>query len=142
MPHRGRWLLISPPSDAPSPRRLASGFLLPRLPQQRPRDHGEHVLAKIGTAMLSYAEHGKFRPQTQGHRPFFPELSGAGKGERIKALASPFCGSVFRNVRRAKWTTAGAQAQWAAALPTEEAAIRSLRRPDEPTRAAPHRIAS
>ena len=52
--------------------------------------------------MLSYAEHGKFRPQTQGHRPFFPELSGAGKGERIKALASPFCGSVFRNVRQSR----------------------------------------
>ena len=102
MPHRGRWLLISPPSDAPSPRRLASGFLLPRLPQQRPRDHGEHVLAKIGTAMLSYAEHGKFRAQTQGHRPFFPALSGAEKGERIKALASPFCGSVFRNVRQSR----------------------------------------
>jgi hypothetical protein len=108
MPHRGRWLLISPPSDAPSPRRLASGFLLPRLPQRRPRDHGEHVLAKIGTAMLSYAEHGKFRPQTQGHRPFFPELSGAGKGERIKALASPFAARSSAMSGSDKWTTTAA----------------------------------
>jgi hypothetical protein len=108
MPHRGRWLLISPPSDAPSPRRLASGFLLPRLPQQLPRDHGEHVLAKIGTAMLSYAEHGKFRAQTQGHRPFFPALSGWGKGERIKALASPFAARSSAMSGSDKWTTTAA----------------------------------
>ena len=108
MPHRGRWLLISPPSDAPSSRRLAWASCSRVFLSSYRETTGEHVLAKIGTAMLSYAEHGKFRPQTQGHRPFFPELSGAGKGERIKALASPFAARSSAMSGSDKWTTTAA----------------------------------
>jgi len=109
MPHRGRWLLISPPSDARPrpggwPRASCSRVFL----SSDRETTGEHVLAKIGTAMLSYAEHGKFRPQTQGHRPFFPALSGAGKGERIKALASPFAARSSAMSGSGKWTTTAA----------------------------------
>src|ERR1700732_2992939 len=80
----------------PSCRLAASGCLFRRRPT-RPRPGGwpshlllplfSHPLAerprggtrrpKIGTAMLSYAEHGKFRLQTQEHRPFFPDPRGA-----------------------------------------------------------------
>jgi hypothetical protein len=50
--------------------------------------------------MLSYAEHGKFRLQTQEHRPFFPGQRGAKRRADQSFRLRPFCGSVFRNVRR------------------------------------------
>jgi hypothetical protein len=82
--------------------------------------------------MLSYAEHGKFRLQTQEHRPFFPGPRGAERRADQSFRLRPFCGSVFRNVRR-RQVDHDRRAS-AMALPIEEAAIRSLRRPDESTR--------
>jgi hypothetical protein len=58
--------------------------------------------------MLSYAEHGKFRQQTQEHRPFFPAHA-ARKGERIKAFGfGPFAARSSAMSGGGKWTTAGA----------------------------------
>jgi hypothetical protein len=63
--------------------------------------------------MLSYAEHGKFRAQTQGQPSRLPLTHAARKQNGSKLSASALCGSVFRNVPAREWTTPHAQAQWA-----------------------------
>jgi hypothetical protein len=126
VPPGGLWLLISPPSDAPSPRRLALALAAPAFfSSARGEATGRTRRPKIGTAILSYAEHGKFQAQTQGQPSLLPCAVWRGKGERIKAVASALVAARSSAMSGgSKWTTAGAQAQWATALPIEEAADR------------------
>jgi hypothetical protein len=63
--------------------------------------------------MLSYAEHRKFRAQTQGQRPSFLSPTRREKGEQIKAFGFGPLRLGLPQCPARKWTTPGAQAQWA-----------------------------
>jgi hypothetical protein len=90
VPPGGLWLLISPPSDAPSPRRLALALAAPAFfSSARGEATGRTRGQKIGTAILSYAEHGKFRAQTQGQPSLLPAPCRAGKESGSKLWLRP-----------------------------------------------------
>ena len=104
---------------------------------ERPRDaRVGHKLGQQCCPMRNMANSGL---QTQEHRSLLSWPTRREKGERIKAFGfGPFAARSSAMSGGGKWTTAGAQAQWA--LPIEEAAIRSLRRPDESTRVVETKI--
>ena len=96
-------------------------FLLPLFPHPLAvRRRAARIRPKIGTAMLSYAEHGKFRAQTQGHRPFFPSYLARERRADQSCGFGPFAARSSAMSGGGKWTTVGAQAQWATPLPIEE----------------------
>ena len=111
------WLLVLPPSDAPSPstaglRASSPTFRPPQVPG-REKGRGVRCGPPIGTAMLSYAEHGKLRAPAQVRR--------CRRAMKSCGLA-PF-GSDSGNVLPAKWTTGRAQAQGAGAVRSPPRAI-------------------
>jgi hypothetical protein len=79
VPFAGLWLL-SPPLDAPSTTRRPPPRFFPL-----PKRGGTRIFRDIiGTAMLSYAEHGKLPAPTQGRPPFPLHRPQAGKEEGTK----------------------------------------------------------
>ena len=115
-------------APAVGPRTCCSRFFLIR----SRRGHGTHASAKNwdSNAVLC----GTWQIPAANTRA--PSLLSCPRGAERRADQSfrlrPFCGSVFRNVRR-RQVDHGRRAS-AMALPIEEAAIRSLRRPEELTR--------
>ena len=110
------WLLFCRRPTRPRLRRPVCAHLPP--PFSSPcagmrKGRGVRCGPPIGTAMLSYAEHGKLRAPAQVRR--------CRRAMKSCGLA-PF-GSDSGNVLPAKWTTGRAQAQWAGAVRSPPRAI-------------------
>ena len=87
MPHAFRHMpanscLFLPPSDAPSSWRQT-------FCAAAPKSEARALRSPIGTAMLSYAEHGKSRAQVQAHRYERTDTSAEPQGVTKKEPAGP-----------------------------------------------------